>query len=111
MIAIMLHIPMVTYEILSEACDPSLPEYELLKNGLVMRNQQGNQEVQVLTDKAGAKQIMEFAATACPQVIPFIKVISEPVKQRSDPTPDKVVTDAPPETHLLMVRSSTEANR
>jgi len=108
-IAIMLHIPMVTYEILSEACDPSLPEYELLKNGLVMRNQQGNQEVQVLTDKAGAKQIMEFAATACPEVIPFIKVISEPVKQRSDP--DKVVTDAPRETHLLMVGSRTAANR
>ena len=110
MIAIMLHIPMVTYEILLEACDPSLPEYELLKNGLVMRDQQGNQEVQVLTDKAGAKQIMEFAATACPEVIPFI-VISEPVKQRSDPTPDKVVTDAPRETHSPMVDSSTAANR
>ena len=69
-IEIMFHIPMVTYEILLEACDPSLPEYELLKNGLV------NQEVQFLTDKAGAKQIMEFAATACPEVLPFVKAIS-----------------------------------
>ena len=69
-IEIMFNIPMVTYEILLEACDPSLPEYELLKNGLV------NQEVQFLTDKAGAKQIMEFAATACPEVLPFVKAIS-----------------------------------
>jgi hypothetical protein len=75
-IEIMFNIPMVTYEILLEACDPSLPEYELLKNGLVMRNQQGNQEVQFLTAKAGAKQIMEFAATACPEVLPFVKAIS-----------------------------------
>lgn len=60
-------------------------EYELLKNGLVMRNQEGHQEVRVLTDEDGAKQITDFAARACPEVLPSVAVISEPVKSVSQP--------------------------
>jgi hypothetical protein len=33
---IMVNIPMVSYEDMLKRCDPSRPEYELLKNGLVM---------------------------------------------------------------------------
>jgi hypothetical protein len=82
---IMVNIPMVSYEDMLKRCDPSRPEYELLKNGLVMRNQEGHQEVRVLTDEDGAKQITDFAARACPEVLPSVAVISEPVKSVSQP--------------------------
>ena len=54
---------------------------------------------------------MEFAATACPEVIPFVKVISEPVKATVRPTTDKVVDRHARETYLLVVHSSTVAKR
>jgi hypothetical protein len=59
-------------------CDSTRPEYALLRNGVVTRNREGNEEVEILCDAAGAKRMMDFAATGCPEIIPFISVISNP---------------------------------
>jgi hypothetical protein len=38
----------------------------------------GGEKVEILCDAAGAKRMTDFAATGCPEIIPFIRVISNP---------------------------------
>ena len=74
----MVVIPIEAYNAILEKCDSTSPEYSVLKNGVVTRNRQGNEEVEILCDAAGAKRMMDFAATGCPEVIPFIRVNANP---------------------------------
>ena len=74
----MVVIPIETYRAMLVKCDSTRAEYALLKNGVVIRNGEGNEEVEILCDAAGAKGMMDFAATECPEMIPFIRVISNP---------------------------------
>ena len=74
----MVIIPMESYRAMLAKCDSTRPEYTLLRNGVVIRNREGNEEVEILCDAAGAKQLMEFASSGCPEIIPFIRVIANP---------------------------------
>jgi hypothetical protein len=74
----MVIIPMDSYRAMLEKCDSTRPEYTLLRNGVVTRNRDGSEKVEILCDAAGAKRMTDFAATGCPEIIPFIRVISNP---------------------------------
>ena len=74
----MVVIPIEAYNAMLVKCDSTRAEYALLKNGVVTRNREGNEEVEILCDAAGAKRMMEFAATGCPEIIPFIRMSNPP---------------------------------
>lgn len=67
----MVIIPMESYRAMLAKCDSTRPEYTLLRNGVVIRNRDGSEEVEILCDAAEA-------AAGCPEKIPFIRVISSP---------------------------------
>lgn len=75
---ILVVIPIKPYEAWVAMCDPKRPEYLWLKNGIITRSGNGRREVQIPCDAKRAKQIMEYAARACPEVAPFIKRITNP---------------------------------
>lgn len=72
----MVIIPMESYRAMLAKCDSTRPDYTLLRNGVVIRNRDGSEEVELLCDAAEAKRMMDFAAAGCPEIIPFIRVIS-----------------------------------
>jgi hypothetical protein len=68
-------IPIESYDVLIGCCATSYPEYELLKNGFIMRNGEGEQEVRVSCDSAGL--IVDFATEHCPEVVPYMRTASD----------------------------------
>lgn len=64
--------PVESYNVLIESCAESCPEYELLKNGFIMRNEAGEEEVYVPCDSAIARIIFDFATQCCPETVPHI---------------------------------------
>ena len=64
----MVIIPMEPYQAMLATCDYTRPEYSLLRNGVVRRNREANEEVEILCDAAGAKRMMDFAATGSPDI-------------------------------------------
>jgi hypothetical protein len=57
-------------------CDDSRLEYALLKNGVITRNSQCNEQVEIICSSREAKQIVDFVATDCPELSPSVIVIS-----------------------------------
>jgi hypothetical protein len=68
-------IPMESYDVLIGCCATSYPEYELLKNGFIMRNGEGEQEVRVSCDSARA--IVDFATEHCPEVVSYMRTATD----------------------------------
>ena len=75
---IMVVIPMKPYRFWLARCEPTRAEYLWLKNGIIARNGDGREEVQILCDNERAKLIMDYAARACPEVLPYIQRIANP---------------------------------
>ena len=71
--------PMDSYNVLIESCAESWPEYELLKNGFVRRNGEGEEEVCVPCDSDVAKMIVDFASQCCPETVPHIIMKDSPL--------------------------------
>jgi hypothetical protein len=72
----MVVIPIDAYRAMLEKCDASRAEYALLKNGVIARNSEGNEQLEIICGPEEAKQIVDFAATNCPELSPFISFIS-----------------------------------
>jgi hypothetical protein len=68
---IMVVIPIKPYEAWISMCDPKRPEYLWLKNGIIARSRYGRREVQIPCNAKREKEIMEYAARACPEVVPL----------------------------------------
>jgi ferredoxin len=64
--------PMESYNVLIECCAESWPEYEVLKNGFIIRNEKGEQEVRVACDST---RLVDFAAAHCPKVLPTVSIV------------------------------------
>lgn len=67
-------IPIDAFNALIDRCSESYPEYQTLKNGFVMRNKGGAQEVHIPCDPAVAKTILGFAHRVCAEVSPHIRL-------------------------------------
>jgi hypothetical protein len=72
----MVVIPIEAYRAMVERCDPSRAEYALLKNGVVARSTSGEERIEILCSTEQAKQIVDFAATDCPELSPLISFVS-----------------------------------
>jgi hypothetical protein len=48
-------------------------EYKMLKNGVVSRDPDGHEVVQILCDPDRAKRILELTAQLCPEALPQIQ--------------------------------------
>jgi hypothetical protein len=72
----MIVIPIETFNSLVDRCADSLPEYQTLKNGFVMRNKGGEEEVHIMCDSASAKTILAFADQAYSEAVPYIRAMS-----------------------------------
>ena len=68
----MVVISMKAYKAMLTKCGASRPEYALLKNGVIARRRYGRERVEIICGSDEAKQIVDFAATDCPEVSPFI---------------------------------------
>jgi hypothetical protein len=49
------------------------PEYVKLKNGVVLRDPDGHEIVEILCDQSRAKKILEMTAQLCPEALPHIQ--------------------------------------
>lgn len=63
-------IPIDIFNDLLKSCAESQPEYQTLKNGFIMRNKEGGQEVHIPYEASAAREIFAFANRVCPQVVP-----------------------------------------
>jgi hypothetical protein len=57
------------------------PEYELLKNGFIIRNKKGQQEVRVA---CGSTRLVDFAAERCPKVVTYMRTVTPTKAERHD---------------------------
>jgi hypothetical protein len=72
---VLIRLPPEHYELLVAACDITSPEYTILKNNIVPR-QQGTEAppmVEILCDMDEAKLLLEAAKSAYPEAVPFIE--------------------------------------
>ena len=75
---IMVVIPMKPYRVWMARCESARMECLWLKNGIIVQNGDGLQEVQILCDAERAHAIVHFASRTCPDVVPYIKQIANP---------------------------------
>lgn len=68
-------IPLDAYNALMTKCAESHLEYPLLKNGFIIRNAEGEQEVHLACDSARA--IVDFAAEHCPEVVLYMRTVTD----------------------------------
>lgn len=73
MFKISLDIPIEAYLICMTRFGINSPEYIKLKNGVVLRDADGNEVVQVLCDRDRAQKILEMTAQLCPEAFPQIQ--------------------------------------
>lgn len=73
MVKIRLDIPIEPYLLCTTRCGIKSSEYILLKNGIVSRNDDGHEVVQILCDRDRAKRILEAIAHLCPEALPQIQ--------------------------------------
>jgi hypothetical protein len=73
MVKIRLDIPMEAYLLCMTRCGVKSPEYTMLKNGIVARDAEGKEVVQILVDRERAKRILEMIAQLCPEALPQIQ--------------------------------------
>lgn len=67
--------PLDAYNALMKKCAGSHLEYPVLKNGFIIRNAEGEQEVRVACRSARA--IVDFAAEHCPEVVPCMRTATD----------------------------------
>ena len=71
----MLIIPTEYYRKLIGQCAVLWPEYRLLKNGILVHGEAGD-EIQLLCDSDRVKLIMNLADRVCAEAVPHIKEIA-----------------------------------
>ena len=72
MLKIRFDIPIETYLICMTRFGINSSEYIRLKNGIVSRDADGHEIVQILCDHDHAKKILEMTAQLCPEAFPQI---------------------------------------
>ena len=72
----MVVIPVEAFKAMLPKCDVSRREYALLINGVIARDSEGAEQVEIICGSEEAKQIVDFAATDCPELSPSVIVIS-----------------------------------
>ena len=70
---IRLDIPIEPYLLCMTRFGINSPEYIKLKNGVVLRDSDGNEIVEILCEHDRAKKILEMTAQLCPEAFPQIK--------------------------------------
>jgi hypothetical protein len=73
MLKIRLDIPIEPYLICMTRFGINSPEYKKLKNGVVLRDADGHEVVEILCDHDRAKKILEMTAQLCPEAFPQIE--------------------------------------
>ena len=73
MLKIRLDIPIEPYLICMTRFGINSPEYVKLKNGVVLRDTNGNETVEIQCDHDRAKKILEMTAQLCPEAFPQIQ--------------------------------------
>lgn len=73
MLKIRLDIPIEPYLICMTRFGINSPEYVKLKNGVILRDTNGNETVEILCDHDRAKKILEMTAQLCPEAFPQIQ--------------------------------------
>lgn len=72
-------IPLKFYDLWLGRCPSESREYAWLRNGVIDDGEDGaGKQVQILCDTDTAKALMDCAAHLCPEIIPYLKQISEP---------------------------------
>jgi dUTPase len=66
-IKVMIDIPMESYLLCMTRCGLKSPEYLMLKNGVIVRDSEGTEVVQILCNRERAKMILEAIAALCPE--------------------------------------------
>ena len=72
----MVVISIEAYKVMLVKCDASRPEYALLINGVIVRDSEGKEQVELICGSEDAKRIVDFVATDCPELSPSVIVIS-----------------------------------
>jgi hypothetical protein len=78
---VILEIPIRDYHLCLSRLPLNSPEYHILQNGVVERNESGDEVVHVLCDQSGAQAILKLFAVHCPEVLDRIRQL--PANDRS----------------------------
>jgi dUTPase len=70
---VIVEIPMEPYLLCVTRCGFKSPEYLMLKNGIVQRDSDGHEVVQILCTRERAKIILEAVAKVCPEALSSIQ--------------------------------------
>ena len=69
---VLIDIPMESYLLCVTRCGLKSPEYLMLKNGVIERDTEGREIVQILCDRARAKMVLETIVKLCPESLSHI---------------------------------------
>jgi hypothetical protein len=78
---VILEIPIRDYHLCLTRLPLHSPEYHLLQNGVVERNESGDEVIHILCDESSARAILKLFATHCPEVLDRIRQL--PANDRS----------------------------
>jgi hypothetical protein len=70
---ILVDIPMDDYNMFLQKCEATRPEYELLKNGIITKDREKRDAVEILCDVEDAKMILDLASQICPHAAPHVQ--------------------------------------
>jgi hypothetical protein len=72
---VLIQLPPEHYELFVAACEITAPEYTILKNNIVARDQSSDEPpmVEILCDMDEAKLLLETARELYPDAVPFIE--------------------------------------
>ena len=65
-------IPIESYLLCVTRCGVKSPAYLMLKNGIIVRGDEGNEVVQILCDGSRAKMILATIAEVCPESLAHV---------------------------------------
>ena len=101
---IRLDIPIEPYLLCMTRFGINSPEYVKLKNGVVLRDTNGNEIVEILCEHDHAKKILEMTAQLCPEVFPQIQHrLDLPEPQQSMTIPFVAKVEVPPRVVWEMI--------
>jgi|Tabmets5t2r1_1033131.scaffolds.fasta_scaffold243250_1 hypothetical protein len=78
---VILEIPIRDYHLCLSRLPLNSPEYHILQNGVVERNETGDEVVHILCDQSSAQAILKLFAIHCPEVLDRIRQL--PANDRS----------------------------
>jgi len=72
---LLIQLPGEHYDLFVAACEITSPEYTILKNNMVARHQNSEEEptVEIICDMDDAKLLLETARRLYPEAVPFIE--------------------------------------